>query len=207
MTPFDTLPDTPDVRAREQMAGREFTRLLVAWGGLYRKDGPLPKDTPAAAFAAAGGTLMLRLAEYTARMIRFADHHQPEAKVRGDLAILVARTAGWLARALDPQIRFRLLPVLVHELRECAGVEDLPQSPTAPPADLPFTPIATEACNIVLRGEGCFDLPAYRGDHFWTTWWTPSAEALAALNAGVPFKLTLLHVAQWPPARLEVDGL
>lgn len=73
------------------------------------------------------------------------------------------------------------------------------------------------SCNAVLgpaRGDeaNVVALPVYRGEEAWedrevpfnTSYWKPSAEELAALNAGGSIALTLLGRVH-PPVRLEVQ--
>lgn len=204
--PFDILPDTPDVRARDAMATRNLTPLVVAFAALYSPQGPSPTASPYQAIAKAVGTLMMRLADIGAAAMKGAIPDTHPAKLRGDMAIMIVRAAGWAIRHIDPTIKWRLMPTLISELRHCADCALTPSHPEAQTPGEPFQALATEACNLVLRAEGCFDLPAYHGGRFISTWWTPSAEALAALNAGVPLKLTL-EAPRWPPSRLEVDAL
>ncbi len=55
-----------------------------------------------------------------------------------------------------------------------------------------FTPIETPACNRRFVLDGCEDLPAMVGDGFVATYWRPSPEALAALNAGLPLRICVM---------------
>lgn len=65
--------------------------------------------------------------------------------------------------------------------------------------------IETVATNAVLTGEDCFDLPICRDPATETqsSWWTPDADELAQLVAGVPLRLTVF--GRWhPPVKLTV---
>ncbi len=67
-------------------------------------------------------------------------------------------------------------------------------------------PIATAACSVVFKAEGCEDLPAALGDGFISTYWMPDAEELAAINCGIPVRIS------WPgreavPIAVEVEAL
>lgn len=67
-------------------------------------------------------------------------------------------------------------------------------------------PIPTVATNKVLVAPGCDDLPVAQGDGFLSSYWKPNAEELAALNAGLPIKLSFLGTTH-PPVAVEVEAL
>lgn len=67
-------------------------------------------------------------------------------------------------------------------------------------------PIRTLACNINLVADGCGDLPAYKGDDYFASYWIPDKEELAMLNAGMPIKLSIIGAGH-PPVMIEVDTL
>lgn len=74
--------------------------------------------------------------------------------------------------------------------------------------DLPFTPMNTEQCNRVYRAPGCMDLPALydpEQNHIFT-YWRPNAEALAALNAGIPLRIGWVG-DQVIPISIDVEAI
>lgn len=207
-SPFTTIPQTPETQQLERLVEEALGELMQLMDRLYGADGPLAEPDGRQAIAKSTGTIMMRLVDVAARLLAQLQPPQEPAQVKGDLAILLARTAAYLVRELPMPILLRLVPYMVRELRTCAGVAADPPAPADMPAqdDLPFTPLRTPSCNITLTAPGCYDVPAFRGDGFFSSWWRPSPEALAAMNAGVPFKLTMLSDG-WPPVRLEVDAL
>lgn len=68
-----------------------------------------------------------------------------------------------------------------------------------------MTPIATEATNAVLQGEGCTDLPIVRDAEAetQTSYRLPDADDLARLIAGKPVAL-MIHGRLHPPVWLSV---
>lgn len=69
-----------------------------------------------------------------------------------------------------------------------------------------MTPMRTEACTLNFTAPNCDDLPAAQGDGFIATYWRPDAEELAALNAGLPVKLSVAGTRH-PRVMLEVEAL
>ena len=69
-----------------------------------------------------------------------------------------------------------------------------------------MSPIRTPACNGTLVAPGCADLPVAWGDGFVCSYWTPDAEDLAALNAGLPLRLSFQGRTH-PPVAVEVEAL
>jgi hypothetical protein len=67
-------------------------------------------------------------------------------------------------------------------------------------------PIKTSSCNSTFVAEGCYDLPAYKGDGFIITFWKPSKEELILLNGGFPIKLSVMGNAP-QPVYVEVETL
>lgn len=63
-----------------------------------------------------------------------------------------------------------------------------------------MTPVKTAACNRVYRAEGCHDLPACLGNGMVATYWRPSPEELADLNAGFPVRVTFVGSSIIPMA-------
>lgn len=74
-----------------------------------------------------------------------------------------------------------------------------------------MTPIRTTACNMTFVAPGCGDLPALvghtdDGQPITCTYWRPDEEGLAAINAGLPIRIS------WPghqavPISVEVEAL
>lgn len=70
--------------------------------------------------------------------------------------------------------------------------------------------IQTPSCNVVLVAPGCEDLPVWRRGKAdglpmdtVTSYWAPSPEELAALNAGLPLVLSFLGNTH-PPIMVRV---
>ena len=69
-----------------------------------------------------------------------------------------------------------------------------------------MSPIRTNACNGTLVAEGCADLPVLWAEGFVCSYWRPSPEELAALNAGIPLRLAFQGRTH-PPVAVEVEAL
>lgn len=121
-TPFDTLPDTSEVAALEARVRELLTEAFGIYYDLYAPEtGTRPRETPEAAIASATGTLMLRLVELGYHQHAAKAPDAVAVKVRGDLAILVARSAGYLVRDFTDLIKPGLAKVMTAEMLECAG--------------------------------------------------------------------------------------
>lgn len=124
-SPFEILPDTPEQQALEADLNAAIEGLLDRLIPVYAPGGPLARATPLEQLFTAAGTIMLRIAAMSAERAVALHPDEPEPKMWGNAAILLARSAGFLTRDMPPAIQRRLLAVMTREMITCSGLAKL----------------------------------------------------------------------------------